>query len=344
MNKSLVALAVCGIFSAAAQAQTSVSIYGVADAGVSNDNGRFAAGTTNAVGSGLQTGSRIGFKGSEDLGGGLSAIFNLENGYNIDDGSLAQGANLLFGRKAFVGLQGGFGAVKLGRQDSAVYTSTFIYDPFTDGIAGAYTRVFTNNSALRRNDNTIDYTTPTLGGFNAEAAYSFGEVAGDNSAGRGFSGSIGYAAGPLSVTLSHQNVNSRPVAPAAIVSTKLTALGGSYDFQVVKVSALYQTNKADTAPALDTRDALIGMSVPFGASTFLASYIRHTDKAVGASDANQIAIGYTYALSKRTNLYTGYSRIANDGNARFGLATVATGGSASGTTDKLFVAGVRHLF
>ncbi|WP_194722578.1 porin, partial [Noviherbaspirillum malthae] len=133
MKKSLIALAVLGTVAGASFAQTNVTVYGVADAGLARiDNGRV---NTTALQSGQQSGSRIGFRGTEDLGGGLSAIFTLENGFNIDDGTLGQGGRL-FGRQAFVGLQGGFGAVKLGRQYNPIRTAVENIDPFGLGLAG----------------------------------------------------------------------------------------------------------------------------------------------------------------------------------------------------------------
>lgn len=341
MKKSL-AIAACLLSSTAAYAQSSVTVYGIADAGFTSDKGRFASGTQNGVASGNQSPSRLGFSGNESLGSGLTVFYALEAGYALDDGSMFAG--LLFGRKALVGLKGDFGSVKVGRQDSPLFNATFIYDPFQLGIAGGFTRIFTHNTTFRRNDNTVNYSTPKMNGFNAELAYSFGEVAGDASSGRSYSASTGYAAGPLSVSLSIQNVNSKPVGPAAMTNTKLTALGASYAFRPVKLMVLVQTNKANTAVALDTRDVLIGATIPFGASTFLASYIHHTDRLIGTGDAKQFAIGYTYAVSKRTNLYTGVSRLSNDDSARFGLNALTAGGSASGTTARLFTAGVRHLF
>ena len=114
MKKSLLALAVLGAFAGAASAQTNVTVYGLVDAGIQRtdtDN----SGARWGLDSGLQSGNRLGFKGSEDLGGGLSAIFTLESGFNLDDGTQAQGGRL-FGRQAWVGLNGGFGTVKFGRQ------------------------------------------------------------------------------------------------------------------------------------------------------------------------------------------------------------------------------------
>lgn len=345
MNKSLVFITVCGVlYGSGAQAQSPVSIYGVMDASIANDSGRFAAGPVNTLVSGGQAGTRIGFRGMEDLGGGVAAIFNLESGVNIDDGALSQGAGILFGRKAFIGLQGRFGSIKMGRQDSAVYASTVNFDPFMEGITGAYTRIMSNISALRRNDNTIDYTSQIVNGFKGEAAYSFGEIAGNSRAGRGLSGSVTYAKGPFSVGLSHQQANSKPTAPAPILITRMSALGASYDLKMVKLFTLFASNRIDGPTQVDARDMLVGVSMPFGVSAVQASYIRHEDKAVKDGGARQIAVGYTHALSKRTNLYGRYAHISNEHNARFGLAAPVAGGSISGTSNKLVSVGICQIF
>jgi predicted porin len=326
-----------------ASAQSSVTIYGIADVGIQSEHGAYLSGTRNSMVSGGNSGARLGFRGAEDLGGGMQAIFNLQGGLNLDEGSYAQGG-LPFGRTAYVGLQGGFGTLKLGRIDSALYQSTWYIDPLGDALGGGLTRIFTLTSTFRRNDNTVDYTTPKIGGFTGEGSYSLGEVAGSNSRGRRYSASVTYGSGPISVSLAHQNVNSAPAAPAPIVTTKLSALGAAYDFDVVKLSALYQINRDNAAVALDTRDVLVGASVPFGAHTVMASYIKHFDEAVNSGDANQIALAYTYALSKRSNLYAGASRIKNGTSGRFGLAAVVSGGAATGTTANLYLAGIRHNF
>jgi len=187
-----------------------------------------------------------------------------------------------------------------------------------------------HGSTARRMDNAINYSTVNLGGFTAEAAYGFGEVAGDNSKSSQYGLNLGYANGPVSVKLAYQNMKD-----ALAFATKSTVVGGSYDFGVAKMMAMYQVNKDDGTK--DTRDWLIGASAPFGSSTVLASYMRLVNKAVGGADANQIAIGYTYSLSKRTNLYTSYSRLANDSVAKVQVDT-------AGATDKQFNAGIRHVF
>ncbi|MGI4847296.1 MAG: porin, partial [Janthinobacterium lividum] len=209
MKKSLLALAALATIAAAgsAFAQTNVTIYGVVDAGLVKDihggtnaaasaANPFPASTPNAsnrLDSGLQNGSRLGFRGTEALGGGLSAIFNLEAGFNVDTGTSAQGG-ALFGRQAWVGLQGDFGTVKLGRQQTVVYQNSGTFDPFGDTLAGDSARLI--NYAGSRTNNTIGYSI-NAAGVRGEIDYGFGEVAGDSKAGRYIGGNLGYANGPI---------------------------------------------------------------------------------------------------------------------------------------------------
>jgi predicted porin len=342
MKNSLLALSIMGL-AGMASAQSSVTVYGIADIGVASDHGAFSNGALNSVISGGQTGSRLGFRGREDLGDGLYAIFNLQSGVNFDDGTYGQGG-LPFGRTSYVGLEGKFGTVKLGRVDSALYLATWYYDPMGDGLAGALTRLVTLSSSLRRNNNTIDYTTPAINGFSGQVNYTFGEVAGNSTSGRRYSLGGTYASGPVSVSLSRQVANSAPVAPGAIVATTLTALAASYDFKVVKVSGILQTNKDDSAAPLNTRDLVVGAQVPVGFHTLLMSYILHKDRNVALADAKQLALGYTYDLSKRTNLYLSAAHITNDDKARFGLGAASAGGAVSGSSETLYSTGIRHSF
>lgn len=334
MKKSLLALAILGAFTGIASAQSNVTIYGVVDVGIANENNGAAAGSVTRMDSGNLNGSRLGFKGTEDLGGGLSAIFSLENGFSADTGAMAGG--LLFGREALVGLAGGFGAVKLGRQKTVVYANSDVFDPFGDALAGDSARLF--NYSGSRTNNVLSYTYDASG-IRAQVQYGFGEVPGDTSASRTFALMGGYRNGPIDVMLTHHRANDA----TGNVTGKTTLLGGNYNFGVVKAYAAYAWNK-DVTPTgaislgADTRDALIGVTAPIGsAGTLIASYIRLSDKAVSNADANQIAIGYTHNLSKRTALYTSYGRLANDDGASYKVPT-------AGNTDKLFNVGIRHKF
>jgi predicted porin len=337
MKKSLVALAVLGGLAAAASAQTNVTIYGVADVGISrSDNGTLKNTTLD---SGIQSGSRIGFRGTEDLGGGLSAIFTLENGFNIDNGTLGQSGRL-FGRQAFVGLSGGFGALKFGRQYNPIRPVVETVDPFGLGLAGNAANVF--NVYGDRADNTVNYATPNLGGFSGQLAYSFGEVAGSTSTGRQLGLSAGYASGPVFASLAYHNQNLATAAGADNGTSKTTLLAGTYDFGIAKAHLAYAWNKGNTAAGvdnIDTRDLLVGATVPVGgAGAVLASYQRKNDKLTSDRDSNVWALGYTHNLSKRTNLYTSYARFRNDVLATLG------GAASAGADPSTFNVGIRHKF
>lgn len=365
MKKSLLALAALAAIAGTASAQTNLTIYGLIDAGIDHQSGG-STGSVNKLSSGMQNGSRLGFKGTEDLGGGMSALFQLENGFATDTGAALQGG-ALFGRQAFVGLKGDTGAVTLGRQYTAIYaTLCGEIDPFACGMAGTAGNLMSTGGTggsgnTARTNNSVKYASPVINGFNADVTYGFGEQAGNTSGGRTIGGQVGYANGPLTVRLAHTGVNNA----LATSSSKVTLLGGKYNFGPATVHLAYAVNKnAETGNTrsdlradgtalfpdarvlqADTRDLMVGVSVPCGANTFLASYIKKTDKTAAANDAHQIALGYTYALSKRTNLYTSYARISNTvaNNAAAGFYTVGNG-TEGGTGNSAFNVGVRHTF
>jgi predicted porin len=342
MKKSLLALAVLGAFAGAASAQTNVTIYGVADVGIERFD-TSAASATWRLTSGNQSGSRIGFKGSEDLGGGLKANFTLENGYAIDTGTMAQGGRL-FGRQAWVGLSGGFGAVKFGRQYTPIFIAHDTIDPLGTGLTGdgsGMSAVF--NAYGVRMDNTINYSLSS-GPISAEVAYGLGEQTGSNSAGRQIGLGASYANGPLTVVAAYHDANSATVGSQADARTFF--LGGAFGFGIAKVHAAFGDNRGDTATggtAIRNRDYMIGVSAGVGtAGNVMASYIRRDERLAGTTDADADywSLGYTHSLSKRTNLYTSYSTIKNDRNSSLSVPT----GQAAGTDVSWFNVGIRHKF
>ncbi len=345
MKKSLLALAILGTIAGSAAAQSSVTVYGVVDMGISRDDNGTA--TTTALNSGIQSGSRLGFRGVEDLGNGLKGLFTLETGLTVDTGGF-DNKGLAFGRQAFVGLQGDFGAVKLGRQNTLLRDTLDSIDPFRIGLAGNATRFFNQGGVTDpttataaasggsgRMNNAVKYETPNLSGFTGQFEYGFGEQAGSVKAGSQVSGALQYANGPALAALTY-NVSNINTGNVSTDKVKTTLLGGTYDFAVVKAHAAIDTVKTDTN-ITNRRDYMVGVTVPFGASAFLVDYTKRKDKTGPNLDSDQVAVGYTYALSKRTNLYTSYARISNDS-----AATIAT--IAAGKTDNLFNVGVRHTF
>jgi len=198
MKKKLLALAVLGSLAGSSFAQSNVALFGVVDLGLERTTLSPGASTLR-LSSGIQSGSRWGLKGTEDLGGGVSASFKLESGFDASTGAAGQGG-LAFGRQAWVGLNGGFGSLKLGRQYTPIFGAIDTVDPFDAGITGdgsGISAVFRSYGV--RMNNTINYSTPAMGGFSAEVAYGLGEFPGSTSTGSQWGGALGYANGPLTL-------------------------------------------------------------------------------------------------------------------------------------------------
>lgn len=348
MKKALLAIAL-GSLAGYAAAQSNVVMYGIVDAGVVVEDGGAVGRVTKLTG-GVENGSRLGFRGTEDLGDGLKAVFVLEMGFNLDTGTSAQGGTL-FGRQALVGLQGKAGAVTLGRQYTPMFLTLSSIDPFyASNLAGSAANLM-SNAAIRMN-NTVKYASPTVNGFSAELAYGFGETAGDSRHGRQIGASGAYVNGPFSVRAAYANINNIPVAPAPINRGKTSLLGATYDFGPAKVALAYAMNKGtvninntvNPDRNADNRDLMLGVSVPLGVHTLRASYIDKKDKAGTNRGASQWGVGYDYYLSKRTNLYLAYAHIGND--APLGATGFYTVGNAAevGSGNRGTNAGLRHTF
>ena len=314
MKKSLIALAVLAA-SGAAMAQSSVTLYGVADAFVGSNkvelNGMGQRQTTVST-SGVN-GSRWGLKGTEDLGGGMKAIFTLESGFSLDTGASAQNGTL-FSRQAYVGLQSGFGTVSVGRQYSAYDTlhgaTNHNYDAFTfNAASGANGGVAANGMKdySSRVDNSIAYTSPDFGGFSGAVVYSFGEnkntasnVNGD--ATDNASLHFKYANGPVLVGYAYQEEKLAAVGGVQD-KNKYNLVGATYDFGVVKLNGSYNTAKNRT---FKDKEGQIGVVVPFGAAAISAGYARSKSEGLGVERTGKgFSLLGTYDLSKRTRLYAG---------------------------------------
>jgi predicted porin len=342
MKKSLLALAVLTAVTGAASAQSSVTLYGKVDLGLVLDSGN-AGGKSVRISSGVTGGSRIGFKGVEDLGGGMKASFQLETGYCADQaGGTSQanastafctGSNAFMGRQAHGDLTGAFGAISAGRQYSLGFNNLTTIDPFGTGFAAKVDNLV-DNSGPRLNNSAI-YSTPSMGGFTASAEVAFGEQTGNWTAGRETGAALTYASGPAYVGFSFYDLGTSTGSGA---QRKNYLLGGTYDFGVVKVHALAQ--KSTGAAGLDVLDIMGGVTVPVAGGNVMASYIRHNDRSSADKDANQLGVGYLYPLSKRTSVYTAYGRIQNQHGAAFTVGNA----TEAGTGTKAFNLGVVHNF
>lgn len=337
MRKSLLALAIFGAFAGAASAQSSVTVYGVVDLGVLSDDD----GTARKTGleSGLNAASRVGFRGVEDLGGGLKATFLLESGFRADTGALST-ASSLFNRLSYVGLEGNFGALRLGRQNSPMKTAMDVADPFKNAGNLGMVDAFgfypgDGNVYSERVSNLITYTTPNFSGFSGSLGYQFGEVAGDNSANRSISGQLGYANGPLSLAFGYEQING----PAGLdEKQKNMFFGGNYDFGAFRLHAAVGDAKfEDPTDNAKVRNYMVGVTVPFGANAIRATYIRNDVKFAPDANSTQLGISYTYALSKRTTLYAAYAHVSNDSGADLTVATPGQSGNR-------IMTGIQHNF
>jgi predicted porin len=393
MQKKLIALAVAGLASTAAFAQTNVTIYGLVDYGYAyRFDGRGLDSTTNLINNagkpnsasqlngGQQSGNRLGFKGTEDLGNGLKAVFLLEQGFQLDTGASASSSSF-YNRQAYAGLSGGFGTVVGGRLYTPHYTFVSGLDPFGAGTVGRYNNVYSvaasavagsafgNLTDPIRVDNAVAYISPSFGGFTVTGAFS-NNASGDDSVSNNSRNNTVYAvlgqfdSGALKLGANYHYI-AMGTGLQAIDNVQNFTLGGSFDFKVAKVMALYSWNEIDNSLAtvkdVTLNNYMLGATVPFGKFAAKGSYI-YSDGNSGIGDAQQLALGLDYNLSKRTNFYTAYSWIDNSGSRMNGVGDASNAGAYAGAgsaADQLtgtngaylpgvwqqgFQVGLRHMF
>jgi predicted porin len=337
MKKSLLALAVLGAFAGVAQAQTSVTIYGSFDAGVRYQNNQDAAGHSRlTMGSnGTYNSNRIGFKGVEDLGGGLNAHFNLETGFNSGTGALNNTNNQLFQRSAFVGLGGQWGSLDLGRQYTVAFKTVGAYDPFNYKFTGIIPTSQGSIAAGTRFDNDVQYT-GTFGPITARAEWALGEQAGSARNASAQALGVTYANGPLSVggayTLRKPNVGT--AAATNFQDNRDWTVGGAYTFGPARVAVGYSKETQDLAVgSVQQKNAWVGGSYDITPALGLtaAYYDTKLDNGNASGKRQLLIVGATYALSKRTNFYADidYARF-KDALALSSNAVAPTGAALTG--------------
>lgn len=359
MKKSALALTIFGAVTSQVYAQSSVTVYGIVDTGFSSvDNG---VGRTNGLTSGNDSASRIGFRGAEDLGGGLSAEFKLENGINSDDGTAGNAAQA-FSRYAYVGLNGAFGKVRMGRQDNQISEALIKLDPFSAAGVGNVRNFVAGGGVPQRQPNMLTWLSNNYNGFSGSVGYIFGEVADDNGANRGVGAQISYENGPLNVQLAYQKQNYTGAANVlgfsgnnADLDDKTILLGATYNFNILKLHGFYGERKLDGAATITAfggatdfndkiRTGMIGVTVPFGASAIRTDYIQNDNKDRDEADNSIWALSYTYALSKRTTLYATYVRTDNDDNSVMSVSGPSATGFEAGENGSGTFAGINHRF
>ena len=320
-------------------AQGNVTVFGVLDTYIDHSTAGSASATR--VQSGGISGSRLGFRGSEDLGSGNRAIFLLESGINVDDGSSGQGG-ILFGRQAWVGLSTRAGELTVGRQ-YAPYFFTLITYALGGGMGwGNASTYFTDNSPLRVN-NSISYTSPLMSGFKLRALYGLGENTsqpGGSNVGNIHSASIQYDQGKFSANVAYETRKT-----TARNTDRFYVAGASYDFGFAKMGLLAQARR-DDIDASANNAVEISVQMPVGAGYLLFDAGRFVNRSVVDADALATSIRYDHYLSKRTMLYAGMARMRNDAMAKFGINgnTGSALAVAKGDDPRSIILGMRHTF
>jgi predicted porin len=361
-----------------AQQASSVSLYGAVDASIGvSDNG---AVKQSSVFSSASTSSRWGIRVREDLGGGLTAIANLEGGFSVDTG--AQTLNRLFGRTAIVGLSSAvYGDFTIGRQ---LNPQALAIGPHSanQAVGPGYWGIITGVVPLRSifTDNSIAYRSPSFGGMTLRALASTGydaqapggigddgaQPAGQPRTGRQYALSVGYATGPLSASAAFMTTGlSYSSATAKVSSFRETSLSGSYDFNAAKLYTGFYTGQDSSISDDDRRAYWLGATVPVGAgrigvqlakrkdganATPVQAGFSHTGISSGGRSASATVLSayYDYALSKRTALYASYAKTKNSANGSLPLGSgdgpFAVRAAAAGKNPSAFSLGMRHVF
>jgi general bacterial porin, GBP family len=382
MKKTLMVAALTGVFATAAHAQSSVTLYGLIDAGITYTNNQGGHSNWQATDGAVNT-SRWGLRGSEDLGGGLKAIFVLENGFNIDTGALRQNSRE-FGRQAFVGLASDqFGSVTLGRQyDSVVdylgpqaltgtqYGGTFFAHPFDNDNL--------NNSF--RVDNSVKFQSANYSGFKFGGLYGFSNAAGEFSNNRAYSLGASYNYGGLNVSAAYLQLNNNITALGGLTNTagavdgdntllagRQRTFGGavSYAFGPATAGFVYTQSNLNNFAGISASSSGVTGGIAFPGATsghfqnfevngryqltpalsVAAAYV-YTQSAIDGTNPkwNQFNLQTSYALSKRTDVYLQgeYQHVSQDGSD---LHADINALAASATNNQVAVtAGLRHRF
>ncbi len=375
MKKSLLALAVLGAFAGAASAQSSVTLYGVADANITAAKG--GGERLWSLGSGGLNGSRFGLRGSEDLGGGFKANFALENGYNIDTGATAQGSpnptltgapgagSRLFGRQAWVGVGGSFGEIRLGRQYTPIGALTDELGPLgtkgadlfavgqaaqsvaslpagvTDVAGGGQS----TGNRVYRTDNAINYLSPNIAGLTINAQYSFQYDGNElnkpnNKVGRQFGINVLYKGGPFQGGLAYHQFDDASFALAGDQEAKGYLAYVGFTFGGITIKGAY--DRMDLNTAKDRQTYGLAVEAPLGPVNLAVGLAQAKDSTALANredDALLANVQVVYELSKRTALYTFYTHVKNDDQSSLGF-----NGPSNDKNSNQFQLGIRHRF
>jgi predicted porin len=297
MKKSLLALAALTAFVGAASAQSSVTLYGRVDLSVAKNIGNDAKQIQNG------SGSRLGLRGAEDLGGGLSAIFNIEHRFNADTGAQSVASRFWTGR-SFVGLKGGFGQVVFGREYTTAFLGTQLWaDPWGwDTVAAQSAITGLGGIAKVRNDSSITYTVGS-GGFSFGAQIAEATDTINQFASKPLNFNVGYRGGPLRASFGYEKTGREGAGNEKMWS-------GAVEYKLGMFTPGFYYGKGTALSGADHKGMMFTAKAALGGGEFRASY--GNLKANDTTVAKRIALGYHYNMSKRTTLYVDF---ANDSEA-----------------------------
>ncbi|WP_261518746.1 porin [Burkholderia multivorans] len=339
----------------AAQAQSSVTLYGIVDGSLlytshtlNTTTGQNAGHQFSFTDSGM-TGSSFGLRGTEDLGGGMRAIFTLESGISVANGGFDNSNGNMFGRQAWVGMSSAYGTVKAGLQFSPFFLSLYDTDPrgmsyFGSGLVSYVNNVYDTGLF---NSNSLTYTSPEIYGLQAAGMLALGGTAGDFQAGRQYSASLRYHLGGLTLTGALYNGNAGGSATSTPVPSTVEfvgrTLGASYRFEnSLSVYASYALYKV--AGSFSNSVYSGGASYFFTPHLSVNAGVWYThDGNEGSNHSLLAATGVQYFLSKRTTLYGQVGYVNNHGNMHTGLSINNALNEVTGSTVGTSI-GIRHMF
>jgi predicted porin len=358
MNKHILAAAVAAVVCGTASAQTNVQVYGLMDLGLEHiSNASASGGSVTNVSTGGTNNSRFGFRGTEDLGNGLKAVFNLEGGILADTGN-SDGA--LFRRQSNVGLEGSFGRVVLGRSYTTVYDFINPFDPM--GYAPHYSWGPTGNGTLSSKygmttgfDNIVKYS-GEFAGLKIGASFGAGEVPGNAADGRKLAAAVGYETGPLRFAFTGERVNGTSNAAGARSVSKVYHAAAAYKItKAIDLKVAYRNYKLTPASGAEVRADTwwTGANYQLTPVVTLIGVVYFENVKAGAtpldtrSDPMMFELSARYALSKRTFVYTtaAHAKAKDGGRAGLTRDSSADGGNTGFSAHQTgLMLGIQHRF
>jgi predicted porin len=328
MNKTTMAAAATVLLAGTVAAHAEVSLYGKVDLGIVQESGG-TDGSVLRLSSGVLSPSRLGFKAGFQLSDGLKVSTQLETGLCADSNNNPEGefctGGTFMGRVAKLALSGRFGELSAGRQFTPVFLNQDNFDPFGTGLAGQASNLF---AATFRTNNSLIYTTPSFGGLTASATYAFGEAPGSSTTGRRFGGSVAYNKGPLQIGAAYDQADVSETD-----RIKDANIGASYDFGALTLYGMFER-------VTGRRNYLLGVGVPIGKGTLMASVAQAKDSGDAHDDASQAGVGYVYPINEQLKAYTAYAHISNKNGARYTVGN----STDTGTGDSAFNVGLTLSF